>query len=91
VHGAEPVLARDLGGLGTALLNLGDLPRVRAVLHESLEVVRRYEDPWSSAMSLMLLGRVHLAERDATGAQAVLAEAGSLFQATGNMVYLPHP
>ena len=41
-HGAEPILARDLGGLGTALLNLGDLPRARAVLDESLEVARRY-------------------------------------------------
>ena len=88
-HGAEPILARDLGGLGTALLNLGDLPRARAVLDESLEVARRYADPWSSAMSLMLLGHVDLAEGDATGARAVLAEAGTLFQATGNMVYLP--
>jgi hypothetical protein len=40
-------------------------------------------------MSLMLLGHVDLAEGDAIQAQAVLAEAGSLFQATGNMVYLP--
>ena len=88
-HGAEPILARDLGGLGSALLNLGDLPRARAVLDESLEVARRYADPWSSAMSLMLLGHVDLAEGDATRAQAALAEAGSLFQATGNMVYLP--
>ena len=88
-HGAEPILARDLGGLGTALLNLGELPRARAVLDESLEVARRYADPWSSAMSLMLLGHLDLAEGDATDAQAMLAEAGSLFQATGNMVYLP--
>ena len=40
-------------------------------------------------MSLMLLGHVHLAEGDTLRAEAVLAEAGSLFQATGNMVYLP--
>ena len=88
-HGAEPITARDLGGLGTALLNLGDLPRARAVLDESLVVARRYDDPWSSAMSLMLLGHLDLAEGDDTHAQAVLAEAASLFQATGNMVYLP--
>ena len=88
-HGAEPITARDLGGLGTALLNLGDLPRARAVLDESLVVARRYDDPWSSAMSLTLLGHVDLAEGDDTHAQAVLAEAASLFQATGNMVYLP--
>jgi tetratricopeptide (TPR) repeat protein len=87
--GAEPILARDLGGLGTALLNLGDLTRARAVLDESLVVARRYEDRWSSAMSLMLLGHVDLAEGDDTHAQAVLAEAAALFQATGNMVYLP--
>ena len=59
------------------------------MLDESLEVARRYEDRWSSAMSLMLLGHADLAEGDATRAEAVLAEAGSLFQATGNMVYLP--
>ena len=88
-HGAEPITARDLGGLGTALLNLGDLPRARAVLDESLVVARQYDDPWSSAMSLMLLGHLDLAEGDNTHAQAVLAEAASLFQATGNMVYLP--
>ena len=40
-------------------------------------------------MSLMLLGHVHLAEGNTIRAEAVLAEAGSLFQATGNMVYLP--
>jgi hypothetical protein len=39
-------------------------------------------------MSLMLLGHVDLAEGDDTHAHAVLAEAASLFQATGNMVYL---
>jgi predicted ATPase/transcriptional regulator with XRE-family HTH domain len=88
-HGPEPITARDLGGLGTALLNLGDLPRARAVLDESLVVARRYNNPWSSAMSLMLLGHVDLAEGDDNDAHAVLAEAASLFQATGNMVYLP--
>jgi len=40
-------------------------------------------------MSLMLLGHTDLAEGDVAHAQAVLAEAGSLFQAAGNMVYLP--
>jgi predicted ATPase/transcriptional regulator with XRE-family HTH domain len=87
--GVEPITARDLGGLGTALLNLGDLTRARAVLDESLVVARRYEDRWSSAMSLMLLGHVDLAEGDGTHAQAVLIEAATLFQAIGNMVYLP--
>ena len=40
-------------------------------------------------MSLMLLGHVDLAQGDDTHARAVLAEAASLFQVTGNMVYLP--
>lgn len=40
-------------------------------------------------MSLTLLGHVHLANGDDTGAQAELTEAASLFQATGNLVYLP--
>jgi predicted ATPase/transcriptional regulator with XRE-family HTH domain len=88
-HGPEPITARDLGALGTALLNLGDLPRARAVIDESLAVARRYDDPWSSAMTLMLLGHVDLAQGDDTHARGVLAEAASLFQATGNMVYLP--
>jgi Tetratricopeptide repeat len=85
--GAEPITARDLGGLGTGLLNLGDTARARLVLDESLAVARRYEDRWGTAMSLMLLGHTDLAEGDVAHAQAVLAEAGSLFQATGNMVY----
>ena len=63
-NGAEPITARDLGALGTGLLNLGDLARVRVVLDEGLVVARRYEDRWSSAMSLMLLGHVDLAEGD---------------------------
>ena len=87
--GAEPITARDLGGLGTALLNLGDLTRARTVLDESLVIARRYEDRWSSAMSLMLLGHVNLADAQLGQAREVLAEAGSLFQEIGNMVYLP--
>ena len=88
-RGDEHTAARHLGGLGTALLNLGDLARARAVLAESLVVARRYDDRWSSAMSLMLLGQVHLANGAPEPARAVLAEAAGLFQATGNMVYLP--
>jgi predicted ATPase/DNA-binding XRE family transcriptional regulator len=88
-RGDEHTAARHLGGLGTALLNLGDLDRARAVLAESLVVARRYDDRWSSAMSLMLLGQVHLAGGAPEPARAVLAEAAALFQATGNMVYLP--
>jgi tetratricopeptide (TPR) repeat protein len=87
--GAEPITARDLGALGSGLLNLGELAGARAALDESLVVARRYEDRWSSAMSLMLLGHVDLAEGDVAHAQAVLAEAGSLFASTGNMVYFP--
>ena len=49
-RGDEHTAARHLGGLGTALLNLGDRPRGRAVLEESLDVAREYEDRWCEAM-----------------------------------------
>ena len=88
-RGHEYTAARDLSGLGTALLNLGDLPRARTLLEESLVVARRFDDRWSSAMSLTLLGHLRLAEGDPDRAQAELAEAAALFAATGNLVYLP--
>ena len=84
----EHTAARHLGGLGTALLNLGDLPRCPRRARGSLEVARRYDDQWSSAMSLMLLGQLRLAEADPDRAQAELTEAAALFASTGNMVYL---
>ena len=59
------------------------------MLAESLVVARRDHYRWSSAMSLMLLGQVHLAGGAPEPARAVLAEAAALFRATGNMVYLP--
>jgi hypothetical protein len=68
---------------------VGDLARAGAVLEESLVVARRFDDQWSSAMSLMLLGHVNLADAQISQARAVLTEAGSLFQEIGNMVYLP--
>jgi len=40
-------------------------------------------------MSLMILGHVYLAAGAPVQARAVLSEAAALFQATGNMVYLP--
>ena len=88
-RGGEHIAARDLSALGTAMLNLGELPRARTLLEESLEVARRYDDRWSSAMSLTLLAHVRLAEGDHARARAELAEATALFAATGNMVYLP--
>jgi predicted ATPase/transcriptional regulator with XRE-family HTH domain len=87
-RGDEHTAARHLGGLGTALLNIGDLARARAVLEESLVVARRF-DEWSTAMSLMLLGHLRLAEGDPDRAHAELIEAAGLFASTGNMVYLP--
>jgi tetratricopeptide (TPR) repeat protein len=88
-RGDEQPLARHPGGLATALLNSGDLVRARVALDESLVVARQFDDRWSSSMSLVILGRVDLAEDDAGRAQGRLAEAAALFQATGNMVYLP--
>jgi len=87
-RGDEHTAARHLGGLGTALLNLGDRPRGRAVLEESLDVARAYDDQWCEAMSLMLLGHQRLADSEPARAQAELTESAALFQATGNMVYL---
>ena len=87
-RGDEHTAARHLGGLGTGLLNLGDRPRGRAVLEESLDVAREYHDQWCEAMSLMLLGHQRLAEGEPDRAQSELTEAAALFQSTGNMVYM---
>jgi len=87
-RGDEHTAARHLGGLGTALLNLGDRPRGQAVLEESLDVARQYEDRWCEAMSLMLLGHQRLADGEPARAQDELTGAAALFQATGNMVYM---
>jgi tetratricopeptide (TPR) repeat protein len=87
-RGDEHTAARHLGGLGTALLNLGDRPRGRAVLEESLDVARAYDDQWCEAMSLMLLGHQRLADGEPARARTHLIEGAALFQATGNMVYL---
>ena len=86
--GDEKATARGLGGLGAALLNLGDRAARPGVLEESLAVARRYGDRWSTAMSLTMLGHVDLADGDHTRAQALLAEAASLFADTGNLMYL---
>jgi hypothetical protein len=59
------------------------------VLEEGLAVVRRYHDRWGSAMSLTLLGHVDLADGDDTRAQKLFAEAATLFQAIGSLMYLP--
>jgi predicted ATPase/transcriptional regulator with XRE-family HTH domain len=88
-RGDEHTTARHLGGLGAALLNLGDVPRARAVLEDSLVVAGRFDDHWSSAMSLTLLGHVELADGHQARARTLLAEAGALFEETGNLVYLP--
>jgi hypothetical protein len=72
-----------------ATVNTGLLPLpTSAVLEESLDVAREYDDRWCEAMSLMLLGHQRLADGEPARAQAELAESAALFQATGNMVYL---
>jgi hypothetical protein len=58
------------------------------VLDESLVVARRFDDRWGTAMSLTLVGHVDLADGDHTRAQALLADAASLFADTGNLMYL---
>jgi hypothetical protein len=87
-RGDEHTAARHLGGLGTALLNLGDRPRGRVVLEESLDMARAYHDQWCEAMSLMLLGHQRLADGEPGRALAELTGGAALFQQTGNMVYI---
>ncbi|HEY5988251.1 MAG TPA: tetratricopeptide repeat protein, partial [Streptosporangiaceae bacterium] len=88
-RGDEHGAATDLGALGGAVLNLDDLPRARALIEESLTVACRFGDRWSMAISLTLLGHVELADRDDARAQARFAEAESLFEAIGNLMYVP--
>jgi hypothetical protein len=85
---AGPDAVTGLALLDT-LLNLGDLARARTLLEESLVVARRYDDRWNLAMSLTMLGHLRLTEGDPVRARAELAEAATLFAATGNLVYLP--
>jgi hypothetical protein len=89
VGGDEHGTARVLGGLGAALLNLGNVAGARAVLEEALAVNRRYHDRWSLAMSLTMVGHVDLADGDHTRAQALLAEAASQFADIGNLMFVP--
>jgi hypothetical protein len=51
-------------------------------------VARAYDDQWSEAMSLIMLGHQRLADGEPARAQTELTAAAALFQATGNMVYL---
>ena len=51
-------------------------------------MARRFDDQWSSAMSLMLLGHPRLAEGNPDRARGELIESAGLFASTGNMVYL---
>lgn len=39
-------LSRDLSGVGAAALNLGDLDHARALISDSLDLARRYDDRW---------------------------------------------
>ncbi len=63
--------------------------RARTLLTETLVILERYDDRWSRAMSLMFLGHVELAEGNPEGAAAFFAEAAPIFQAIGNLLYLP--
>jgi Flp pilus assembly protein TadD len=88
-RGDEKSTTRGLAGLGIALLNLGDRAAAREMIEDSLAVARRFDNRWSTAMSLTELGHVELADGDHTRAQALLTEAASLFADTGNLIYHP--
>jgi predicted ATPase len=87
-RGDEKAAGRSLSGLGAALLNLGERAGAREMVEESLVVARRYGDRWSTAMSLTLVGHVNLADGAHARAQALLADAASLFVDTGNLMYV---
>ncbi len=88
-RGAERLLSRDMGGLASALLNLGDLDLARPLAEDVLAVAKSYSDPWSTAMSLTLLGHVELAEGAEVRAGELFTEAAGLFQTIGNLMYAP--
>jgi tetratricopeptide (TPR) repeat protein len=75
-RGDEKSTTRGLAGLGTALLNLGDRAAARQTLEDSLAVARRFDNRWSTA------------DGDHTRAQAMFAEAASLFADIGNLIYV---
>ena len=81
----------DGRGLGAPGWETPELEALSGVMAASL--LRRTDAADSTAGGearlTMLLGQVHLADGAPEPARAVLAEAAGLFQATGNMVYLP--
>ena len=80
---------QPLTALGQIALHLGDHGRARALVEETLAILRRYDDRWARAMSLTALGQVELAAGDAGRAEALLGESAELLKAIGNPLFLP--
>ena len=59
------------------------------LLEETLATLRQYDDPWSRAMSLVLLAHVELAEGEAERARTLVVESAAIYRAIGNLLYVP--
>jgi hypothetical protein len=70
LRGWSAALAQGLDAIGRR--------RTRAPLEETLATLRQYDDPWSGAMSLVLLAHVELADGDAARAQTLLVECAAI-------------
>ena len=71
--------------LGILYTRLGDRAAAEPLLEASLEIVRRYQDRYAEALTLLTLARLHLCEGDPRGRSA--AEAAL---AIGRRYTLPH-
>lgn len=87
-RGDERTAAMLLAHLSHATMGLGDYDRARRLGLDSLEPARRYEDQWSTAMALVMLGHIELAAQQIQAAQPYLAEAADIFDTIGNAIYL---
>lgn len=88
-RGDEHGTIQPLSALALIALNQGDHRHARVLLDETLVLLERYDDPWSRAMTLTLLGQVEIAADEPAAAAARCAAGAHLFQRIGNPLYLP--
>src|SRR5436853_268992 len=82
-RGDERGVVPPLSALGQIALQRGEIERARALFEGTLDILGRYDDRWSRAMSLTQLAHVELAAGDAGRARMLLAEGAALFGAIG--------
>lgn len=88
-RGDELGAVQPLTAMAAIALQREDHRRARALLEETLPILRRYDDRWARAMSLTLLGHVELTAGDSARAAALFAEGAALYRAIGNPLYVP--